>query len=105
MVRVEASHFRPTPNRTGILLVNPISHSRKSVMLRIRSLLLLLLLTPAFARAENTRIRDVIYGRKFGMALTMDVIKPEKPSGVGVLFMISGGFTSDPGWRDAMFAG
>jgi acetyl esterase/lipase len=45
--------------------------------------------------AETTRIRDVVYGRAAGMALTFDVLKPEKPSGVGVLFMVSGGFSSD----------
>ena len=65
-------------------------------------IIVLLLISPAFA--ENTRIRDVIYGRKFGTALTMDVIKPEKPSGIGVAVMVSGGFTSDHAWTDGMFA-
>lgn len=37
---------------------------------------------------------EVIYGRKFGTALTFDVIKPEKPNGYGLLFMVSGGFFS-----------
>jgi acetyl esterase/lipase len=41
-----------------------------------------------------TRIEDVIYGRLPGVALTMDVFKPEKPSGIGVLFMVSGGWFS-----------
>lgn len=41
------------------------------------------------------RIRDVIYGRKHGMVLTMDVLKPAKPSGVGVLWMVSGGWFSN----------
>ena len=43
----------------------------------------------------NTRIRDVVYGRKFGMALTLDVWKPPQQSGIGVLFMVSGEFKSD----------
>src|SRR5437867_6939014 len=64
---------------------------------------LLLLVNSAFG--ENTRIRDVIYGRKFGTALTMDVIKPEKPSGIGIVVCVSGGFTSDHAWTDGMFAG
>src|SRR5258705_8189363 len=68
-------------------------------------ILIVLLLTSAFAFAEPTRIRDVIYGRKFGTALTMDVIKPEKPSGIGIAVMVSGGFTSDHAWTDSMFAG
>ena len=48
----------------------------------------------AFAE-ENARIRDVVYGHKFGMALTLDVLKPTKPNGAGVIFMVSGGFVSD----------
>ena len=44
-----------------------------------------------------TRTQDVIYGRKLGMALTMDVLKPEKPSGIGVLWMVSGGWYSGTG--------
>jgi acetyl esterase/lipase len=48
----------------------------------------------AFAE-ENARIRDVVYGHKFGMALTLDVLKPTKPNGAGVIFIVSGGFVSD----------
>src|SRR5437016_5258080 len=80
--------------------------SREGTMPKIRSFLLfllLLLVTPTFA--ENTRIRDVIYGRKFGTALTMDVVKPEKQSGIGVVVMVSGGFTSDHAATDGMFSG
>lgn len=40
------------------------------------------------------RTEDVVYGRKFGTALTLDVIQPEKPNGCGILFMVSGGFFS-----------
>src|SRR5262245_828591 len=48
----------------------------------------------AFAE-ENARIRDVVYGHKFGMALTLDVLKPAKSNGAGVIFIVSGGFVSD----------
>ena len=44
---------------------------------------------PAFKRTE-----DVIYGRKFGTALTMDVFRPEKPNGAAVVFCVSGGWFS-----------
>jgi acetyl esterase/lipase len=44
---------------------------------------------PPFKRTE-----DVIYGRKFGTALTLDVFQPEKPNGAGVVFMVSGGWFS-----------
>jgi dipeptidyl aminopeptidase/acylaminoacyl peptidase len=48
------------------------------------------------ARAEeNARVRDVVYGHKFGMAMTLDVLKPAKPNGAGVIFLVSGGFVSD----------
>ena len=45
-------------------------------------------------KPKFTRTEDVIYGRKFGTALTFDVIKPEKPNGYGVIFCVSGGFFS-----------
>src|SRR5256885_13245361 len=45
---------------------------------------------PDFKRTE-----DVIYGRKFGTALTLDVLQPEKPNGAGIIFVVSGGWFSD----------
>ena len=57
-----------------------------------------LLLSVAFVTsapaADFTRTEDVIYGRKFGTALTLDVFQPSKPNGCAVLFMVSGGFFS-----------
>jgi carboxylesterase type B len=42
-----------------------------------------------------TRTEDVIYGRKFGTALTMDVFTPkEKANGRGIVFCVSGGWFS-----------
>jgi len=38
---------------------------------------------------------DVLYGRKFGTALTLDVFEPEKKNGAAIFFMVSGGFFSD----------
>jgi acetyl esterase/lipase len=58
---------------------------------------LLLAGTTAWAadEAEYTRTEDVIYGRKFGMALTMDVLAPKKnANGAGVIMVISGGYFS-----------
>ncbi len=45
-------------------------------------------------KVKYTRTEDVIYGRKFGTALTFDVIKPAEPNGYGVIFCVSGGFFS-----------
>jgi acetyl esterase/lipase len=46
------------------------------------------------AEPPYTRTADVIYGRKFGMALTMDVFQPAKPNGVGIVSIMSGGWFS-----------
>lgn len=40
------------------------------------------------------RTEDVIYGRKSGMALTMDVFQPARPNGCGLLFLVNGGWLS-----------
>jgi acetyl esterase/lipase len=37
---------------------------------------------------------DVIYGRKAGMALTLDVFTPSQKNGAGVIFLVSGGWAS-----------
>jgi acetyl esterase/lipase len=44
---------------------------------------------------KPTRQQDVVYGRKYGTALTMDVFTPAaKANGVGVIFVVSGGWVS-----------
>ena len=46
-------------------------------------------------RPEFDRKEDVIYGRKFGMCLTMDVYVPKaKQNGAGVVYAVSGGWFS-----------
>jgi acetyl esterase/lipase len=46
---------------------------------------------------DFNRTRDVIYGRKFGLALTLDVLAPKKePNGAGVILVVSGGWFSSP---------
>jgi acetyl esterase/lipase len=53
------------------------------------------------------RIRDVIYAKHDGVALTMDIYKPENPNGAGIIKIISGGWKSnhlairDGGWPAA----
>jgi acetyl esterase/lipase len=39
--------------------------------------------------AKFTRQSDVIYGRKFGMALTMEVLTPATRNGIGVVWVVS----------------
>ncbi len=55
---------------------------------------------PAFLRSE-----DVIYCRKFGTALTLDVFTPRKPNGAALVYVVSGGwFSSHEAIRPAAFA-
>jgi acetyl esterase/lipase len=51
---------------------------------------------PTWAADESDvkRTPDVIYGRKFGTALTMDVFQPKKANGAAVVFAVSGGWYS-----------
>jgi acetyl esterase/lipase len=65
--------------------------------LRVFAVLLVVLgsALPLCADDEGPRIKeDLIYGRKDGMALTLDVIQPAKPNGAGVLWIQSGGWYS-----------
>jgi acetyl esterase/lipase len=45
---------------------------------------------------DYTRQTDIIYGRRFGLALTLDVFSPPKPAGVGVVWVVSSGGRSTP---------
>lgn len=44
--------------------------------------------------AEFKRTEDLIYARKFGTALTLDVFEPPTKNGAGVIFVVSGGYFS-----------
>jgi len=59
--------------------------------------LLVTLCLPLLARAEDEGpkiLADQVYGRKDGMALTLDVIRPAKANGAGVLWIPTGGWYS-----------
>jgi acetyl esterase/lipase len=60
------------------------------------SLVLVFLHRPVPACGDDSvrRTEDVVYGRKFGMALTMDVFQPPTPNGGGLLFLVNGGWLS-----------
>lgn len=69
------------------------------------TVLALLSCLPALAndRVVVRRTEDVIYGRKHGMALTLDVFQPARPApgsaqvggnGCGLLFLVNGGWQS-----------
>lgn len=66
-------------------------------MLRPALALLLLASVPLRAAEDPnyTRQEDVIYGRKYGTALTLDVFQPKQnANGIGIVFVVSGGWFS-----------
>jgi acetyl esterase/lipase len=64
----------------------------------ILGLMAVVSLTPALGAADDPafeRKEDVIYGRKHGTALTMDIFTPKRDAkGIGVILVVSGGFFS-----------
>ena len=66
-----------------------------------------LLSLASLSAQEPEHIRDLIYTKHDGVALTMDVFKPEKPNGAGIIKIVSGGWKSnhnginDGGWPKA----
>ena len=49
---------------------------------------------PQAETKSYTRTEDVIYGRKDGVALTMDVFTPKKTNGAAIIEIVSGGYFS-----------
>jgi acetyl esterase/lipase len=63
--------------------------------MRLAPLVVLLLAGPAAAQVPYDRTEDVIYGRKYGTALTLDVFTPKGTrNGAAVIFAVSGGWFS-----------
>jgi dipeptidyl aminopeptidase/acylaminoacyl peptidase len=65
--------------------------TRRHEFLRVAALLLVasLIAAPGEALRQYSRTSDVIYGRKMGLALTMEVFTPAKRSGLGVVWVVS----------------
>lgn len=43
------------------------------------------------------RLSGLVYGQRHGQDLTLDVVRPAKPNGGGVIVVVSGGWKSSPG--------
>jgi acetyl esterase/lipase len=56
--------------------------------------LLLLVLRAVGEEVPGVTRTEVIYGRKFGTALTLDVLRPQKTNGHAVVWVVSGGYFS-----------
>jgi acetyl esterase/lipase len=77
-------------------------------MIRSRLLLscvaVLIFTGPGRTDEEWSRERDVIYGRKYGLAMTMDVFRPKESNGKAIIFVVSGGWFSDARHINPAFA-
>lgn len=66
--------------------------------IKLKMAALIVMVIPGIVAAqlpENVRrTEDIIYGRKSGMALTLDLFQPAKPNGAGLLFLVNGGWLS-----------
>lgn len=87
------------PNRSINHPTIPLSEQIMPItILKISFTAILLLLHTPSSQAQSdgvSIIPDVVYGHKDGMALTFDVFQPsENANGLGVLFMVSGGWVS-----------
>src|SRR5262245_7702526 len=86
----------PTKGHTKARGVRPMQRSQLSF--RCLRALVTLPLVLAAGRAEGppfTRKQDVVYGRKYGVALTLDVFTPrENANGAAVIWVVSGGWFS-----------
>lgn len=76
----------------------PPIHPHRQLAVRLAVPLVALVVTPLAALAQEPsfqRTEDVIYGRKYGTALTLDVFRPKaNANGAGVIFVQSGGWVS-----------
>src|SRR5437016_1171429 len=56
---------------------------------------------PGAKKPDYTRTEDVVYGRRDGHALTLDVFAPTaKPNGAGIILCVSAGFESNKDFLD-----
>src|SRR5262249_51740249 len=86
----------PLAAQTGCAY-NPRSLDQPTMKrLILLSALLVLALHSAWTAdaSKFSRTPDIIYGHKYGVALTFDVFQPQNPNGAAVFFMVSGGFVS-----------
>ncbi len=68
---------------------------RRSILVILAAHACLAQSAPAADESSYTRTEDVIYGRKYGTALTMDVFRPRRDAnGAAVIMVVSGGFFS-----------
>ncbi len=79
-------------------MMDRISRRGNHAFLLLLSLLFLFVIFQGHAEDTPTgtvkRTADVVYGRKAGMALTLDVFEPAKKNGAAVIYIVNGGWLS-----------
>ena len=65
---------------------------------RLTTALCVCLLVPAAVSAETRIEKNVIYGMYSGLALLMDVHRPETPNGLGIIYVYGSGWQAPPGY-------
>jgi acetyl esterase/lipase len=79
----------------GAPLTTNIQMRHHSGLGLLAALIFLAVCETAIAHDLNfRRTEDVIYGRKYGTALTMDVFKSAQPNGSAIIFVVCGGWMS-----------
>ena len=66
----------------------------KAILALVVCVLLLVAVLYFYAHPSITRIDGVVYGTRGGEDLTIDVLTPKRPNGLGVAVMVSGGWKS-----------
>src|SRR5688572_775649 len=69
---------------------------RFALQLAVLTALIAVLIYVGYQTVTSVAVqKDVIYGRKLGTALTMDVYRPFINNGAGIIWVVSGGWYSD----------
>ncbi len=90
----------PLQDRVSVARLPPLAETDRLAGMRIikpalgACVLLALSCACAQTNISYQRTEDVIYGRSYGTALTLDVFQPPKPNGLGIIALVSGGWLS-----------
>ena len=67
-------------------------------MKRLTTAIIVCVLAPAVMSAQTRIERNVIYGMYSGLALLMDVHRPDTPNGLGIIYVYGSGWQAPPGY-------
>ena len=68
---------------------------------RLTTAIFVALLVPAAVSAQTRVEKNVIYGMYSGLALLMDIHRPDTPNGLGIIFVPGSGWQAPPGYDAA----